>query len=191
MCFVMPTLILASNSPRRRELLTQLGYSFQVEPSSFEETQRGLSARDTALAFARGKAEEVFSRFPEAIVLGADTVVALGEELLGKPKSREDAVRMLRLLSGKTHTVFTGVCVLSKGYTEWAVVDTEVVFNALPEEVIESYVESGLPFDRAGAYGIQDGYPLVREIYGSYTNVVGLPTEKVGTMLEAARLKNA
>ena len=184
----MRTLILASNSPRRRELLQKLGYTFQVEPSCGFLEGRGLSARDTALAFARGKAEEVFSRFPEAVVLGADTVVALDEEILGKPKSREDAVRMLRALSGKTHTVFTGVCVLSKGYAESAVVGTEVIFNELSEELINDYVESGLPFDRAGAYGIQDGYPLVKEIHGSYTNVVGLPTEKVGTMFETMGL---
>lgn len=182
----MRELILASNSPRRRELLAQLGYSFRVEPSFFEESGGGLSARGTALAFARGKAEEVFSRFRRAIVLGADTVVSLEGRILGKPKSREEAVSMLRLLSGRTHTVYTGVCVLAEGFCEEAAEETEVEFYPLSEETVEAYVSSGLPFDKAGAYGIQDGYPLVRGIRGSYTNVVGLPTEKVGTMLAAA-----
>lgn len=182
----MPTLILASNSPRRQELLAELGYQFQVEPSYFEESERGLSAHDTALGFARGKAEEVFSRFPEAVVLGADTVVTLDGEILGKPKDQEDAVRMLKLLSGRTHTVLTGVCVLSEEYKETAVIATQVTFYALTEEVIAAYIASGLPFDKAGAYGIQDGYPLVKEIHGSYTNVVGLPTEQVEKMLAAA-----
>ncbi len=182
----MRPLILASNSPRRRELLAELGYSFRVEPSSFEERERGLSAHDTALAFARGKAEEVFSRFPEAVVLGADTVVSLDGAILGKPKDKEDAARMLRLLGGRTHTVYTGVCVLLRGHREERVEATEVDFFPLTEEVIGQYVASGLPLDKAGAYGIQDGYPLVRSIRGSYTNVVGLPTETVGTMLAAA-----
>ncbi|MBR7186076.1 MAG: septum formation protein Maf [Clostridia bacterium] len=179
-------LILASNSPRRRELLTQLGYQFIVEPSSFEERERGLSAHDTALFFARGKAEEVFSRFPLSAVLGADTVVTLGGEIFGKPKDQEDAKRMLRLLSGKEHAVLTGVCLIAPNYREEAIVATHVVFHELSEEVIAAYVASGLPLDKAGAYGIQDGRPLVKEIYGSYTNVVGLPTEKVGTMLATA-----
>ena len=181
----MSALILASNSPRRREILTGLGYEFTVCPSLFEELAEGLSARDTVAAFARGKAAEVFSRYPNSVVLGADTVVAYGEEILGKPKSEEDAKRMLRLLSGKTHSVYTGVCVVSaKGMRE-TVAETRVTFNALAEETINSYVNSGLPMDKAGAYGIQDGFPLVREIEGSYTNVVGLPAEETQALLSA------
>ena len=103
-------LILASNSPRRRELLKEIQPNFRVEPSLYEERERGLAANKTASLFARGKAEEVFSRFPNALVLGADTVVSLEDRVLGKPKSKEDAARMLRLLSGKTHAVFTAVC---------------------------------------------------------------------------------
>ena len=182
----MPALILASNSPRRRELLAQMNYEFSVEPSLFEEQSRGLLAHDTALCFARGKAEEVFSRFPHAVVLGADTVVTIDGEILGKPKDDADARRMLKKLSGRTHTVYTGVCVLAPGFAEEAVVGTEVTFHELTDEIIDSYIASGLPRDKAGAYGIQDGYPLVREIQGSYTNVIGLPTEKAGTMLEEA-----
>lgn len=179
----MPNLILASNSPRRKELLEQNGYKFMVEPSLFEESAKGLSAYDTALSFARGKAEEVFSRFPEAVVLGADTVVALGGVIFGKPKDEEDAKRMLRLLSGRAHVVLTGVCVLADGFCEETVVETEVFFNELTEELIAAYVESGLPMGKAGAYGIQDGWPLVKSIQGSYTNVVGLPMSETGALL--------
>ena len=176
---------MASNSPRRRELLAELGYKFAVVPSRFEERAEGLSARETALAFARGKAREVFSRYPQSVVLGADTVVALKGEIFGKPADEADARRMLQRLSGKTHSVFTGICVLSPKGERACVAETRVEFFPLGEELIECYVKSGLPMDKAGAYGIQDGYPLVKAVEGSYTNVVGLPTEEVGAILKA------
>ncbi len=176
-------LILASNSPRRREILSALRLTFAVEPSLFEERAAGRSARETVLAFARGKAEDVFSRHREDIVLGADTVVSLDGEILGKPKDGADAARMLRRLSGRMHEVFTGVCVLSSGGCGEEVVSTKVFFNPLGEDLIEAYVKSGLPLDKAGAYGIQDGFPLVGHIEGSYTNVVGLPEETVRALL--------
>ncbi len=179
-------LILASNSPRRREILSRLGYGFTVEPSSFEESAGGLSATETVRAFARGKAEDVFSRHGDALVLGADTVVALDGEILGKPKDGEDAARMLRRLSGRTHSVFTGVCLLGKGYRAEQIAETKVTFFALPEELIADYVREKRPLDKAGAYGIQDGYPLVKAYEGSYTNVVGLPAEIVSALLEEA-----
>ena len=178
----MPTLILASNSPRRRELLTELGYEFTVKPSMFEEQLRGLSAHDTALAFARGKAAEVFSRYPHAVVLGADTVVALDNMILGKPRDSEDAERMLRLLSGRVHSVFTGVCIADANGRAERVVETKVLFKTLSESLIKEYVLSGTPLDKAGAYGIQDGI-VVESIDGSYSNVMGLPTEAVKEML--------
>ena len=181
----MSRLILASNSPRRRELLREAGFSFTVEPSRFEERAGGLSARETAEAFARGKAEEVFSRFPSAVVLGADTVVSLEGEIFGKPKDEKDAFRMLRLLSGKEHEVFTGVFVCSPEKRLSCVVETRVKFLPLDEETVTRYAKSGLPLDKAGAYGIQDGYPLVERIEGSYSNVVGLPVEEVRAMLMA------
>ncbi len=176
-------LILASNSPRRREILSQLGLEFEVEPSRFEEKGEGLTARETVLAFARGKAEDVFSRHPNDVVLGADTVVCLGGNILGKPEDEADAARMLRLLSGRMHEVFTGVCVLSSGFCGEEVVATKVFFHPLEEDLIAAYVKSGLPLDKAGAYGIQDGFPLVEHIEGSYTNVVGLPEETVRALL--------
>ena len=179
-------LILASASPRRRELLSEIT-EFTVEPSMFEERAGWLSARETALAFAEGKAREVFSRFPDHVVLGADTVVCLSGEILGKPKDKADARAMLERLSGNTHSVFTGVCLVGKGFFKCVAVETKVTFETLSEELIAHYVESGLPLDKAGAYGIQDGYPLVKQYEGSYTNVVGLPVEEVKLLLAQYR----
>ncbi len=178
-------LILASNSPRRREILGELGYSFTAVPSAFRELSSGLTARETALAFARGKAEEVFSRYGDDVVLGADTVVELEGEILGKPKSEEDAVRMLRMLGGKWHSVFTGVAVLYPGGRGERVVETKVFFPVLSDEEIAAYCKSGSPFDKAGGYGIQDFGAAVRR-EGSYTNVVGLPAEETDELLKVA-----
>jgi septum formation protein len=162
----MSRLILASNSPRRRELLAELVSEFDIVPSAFEEEAEGLSAYETALAFAAGKAEEVFSRYPSRVVLGADTVVALDGKILGKP-----------------HSVFTGVCLRGKDLLKKDVAETLVTFRPLTPKTIAEYVKSGSPMDKAGAYGIQDGI-LVRSYQGSYTNVVGLPLELVRTMLK-------
>lgn len=181
-------LILASNSPRRREILSAEKIPFSVVPSKFEERVQGLSAAETALCFAEGKAREVFSRYPGAYVLGADTVVSLDGEILGKPKSEAEAFSMLRRLSGRTHSVFTGVCLLGKE-GEWKdVVETKVEFYPLTESLIGEYVSSGLPFDKAGGYGIQDGYPLVKNFEGSYTNVVGFPIERVRKFFKEAKI---
>lgn len=183
----MEKLILASNSPRRRELLSEI-CEFEVIPSRFEERAENLSARETVLKFAAGKAEEVLSRFPKRFVLGADTVVALDGEILGKPKNKADAAEMLKKLSGRTHSVFTGVCLAGGGQKYSEAVETKVTFFTLSEELIERYVESGLPLDKAGAYGIQDGFPLVEAYEGQYSNVVGLPVEKVRELLKKGRV---
>lgn len=182
----MSELILASNSPRRRELLARITPNFTVVPSLFEERAEGLSARETALRFAVGKAEEVFSRYPDCLVLGADTVVSLDGEVLGKPKDGADAADMLRRLSGRGHEVFTGVCLLAQGVRLTEVVATRVTFLEFGEELIGRYVRSGLPFDKAGAYGIQDGFLPVESIEGSYTNVVGFPVDEVRALIAKA-----
>lgn len=179
-------LILASGSPRRKELIREITADFSVEPSFFEETGEGLSARDTVLAFARGKAEEVAGRFPGALVVGADTVVCLDGEILGKPKNADGAKKMLRRLSGRTHTVFTGVCVVYGGKTRTRAVASDVTFHRLSEALIERYVASGHPLDKAGAYGIQDGFPIVERYEGSFTNIVGLPVEETRELIEQA-----
>lgn len=181
-------LLLASNSPRRRELLALEKIPFEAVSSHFEERGEGLSARDTALSFAEGKARDVFARYPEAAVLGADTIVALDGEILGKPKSQDEAREMLRRLSGRTHSVLTGVCLLSKEFFFRDLSETKVTFFELTGELVEEYVASGLPMDKAGGYGIQDGYPLVKCYEGSYTNVVGFPMELVREFLRKANL---
>lgn len=151
-------------------------------PSAFEE--RGvLGAEETALAFAKGKAREVFARYPDCIVIGADTVVALDGKVLGKPKDNADAFFMLKSLCGRTHSVFTGVCVIKKGVVRECVVETKVTFYERDDRFINDYIASGSPFDKAGGYGIQDG-GFVRSYEGSYTNVVGLPLEVVKRFLE-------
>lgn len=165
--------------------MQDLGYAFVTEPSDFTE-KRGLPPEEEALLNARGKAEDVFSRHPSDVVLGADTVVALGGEVFGKPRDEADAARMLCRLSGKTHVVYTGVCVLSQAGKRECVTGTEVTFARLGEELLSAYLESGLWRGKAGAYGIQDGYPLVEKIRGSYTGVVGLPAEEADAMLAAA-----
>ncbi len=173
-------LLLASASPRRRELLASV-CEFEVVPSLFAEEDAG-SAEVTVLKNARGKALDVLARFPEERVLGADTAVALNGVILGKPKDSSDAERMLRFLSGKTHSVFTGVCLADRNGIRETVVETKVLFKKLSKKTIKEYVLSGAPLDKAGAYGIQDGV-VVKSYEGSYTNVMGLPMETVTEML--------
>ncbi len=184
----MKRFILASASPRRKQLLKELVPEFLIEPSRFEEVGDGASARETVARFAYEKAKEVFSRFPEDTVLGSDTVVSLDGVILGKPKDKEGAKRMLAALSGRTHAVYTGVCLLSKGVRRIEVDETLVTFYPLDKKLIEEYVESKLPLDKAGSYGIQDGYPLVEKIEGSYSNVMGLPVELLREILKEEKL---
>jgi septum formation protein len=188
------TLILASASPRRRELLTQAGYHFQVEASSVEESRRpGEDAIRFATRLAREKAEEVFSRHPspaEAVtVLGADTVVVCDGEVMGKPVDASDAARMLLLLSGRTHQVVTGVAVVwASGSAEVAAELTQVTMRTLSPQEVSDYVAGGEPMDKAGAYAIQ-GYAgrWIPRISGCYFNVVGLPLALVASLLEGAQ----
>jgi septum formation protein len=198
-------LILASQSPRRRELLAQAGYTFEVQPSSCPETrQEGEDGIPFAIRLAREKAEAVFAlrqapalQLPPQdagplVVLGADTVVLLDGEVLGKPASPADASRMLHRLSGKTHQVVTGVAVVA-GYGSPVVADsvaevTQVTMLALSEQEIAGYVATGEPMDKAGAYAIQ-GYAgrWIPRIHGCYFNVVGLPIALVATLLEGTQ----
>lgn len=177
-------LILASASPRRREILSALIPSFEIVPAACEErADLTLPPEEIARSLARQKAEEVFSRRPEAAVLGADTIVYFRGKVLGKPKDAEDAKRTLRMLSGNTHSVFTGYCILCGKNRSEGACETQVEFNALPEPFIEEYVAGGSPMDKAGSYGIQDDARLVRAYRGSYTNIVGLPEEAIGAEL--------
>jgi septum formation protein len=191
-------LVLASSSPRRRELLTQVGYRFQVHPAHIPEDPQ---PREDPIVYvtrlAREKAEAVFRELttaslkpeengkPSLVVLGADTTVALDNIILGKPEDAADAVRMLRLLSGRTHRVITGVAVVTAKGTEVAAEATAVRFLTLSDAEIAGYVAGGEPMDKAGAYAIQGRaarwIPLIE---GCYFNVMGLPLALVCSLLE-------
>lgn len=179
-------LVLASNSPRRKQFLTDYGFEFDVVSSTFDETTKETSPEKIVTAFAFGKASEVFNRLNDnnLVVLGADTVVSLDGMVLGKPLESQDAIKMLKSLSGKTHQVFTGYSIVSKDYVKTDFCVTDVVFNELSDELINEYVNTGSPMDKAGAYGIQDGFDLVKKINGSYNNVVGLPIEIIEKQLK-------
>lgn len=176
--------ILASASPRRKELLMQILPAFEVIPSRCDESVNlSLFPEQMACSLAETKCEEVYLKNPGATVIGCDTVVVFEGRILGKPKDREDAVRTLKMLSDKTHYVITGVCVRNKYEKRTDYERTEVRFNQLSDEFIEHYVDTGSPMDKAGSYGIQDG-GLVKEYYGSYTNVVGLPVRLTKQLIE-------
>ncbi|HBO70627.1 MAG TPA: septum formation protein Maf [Deltaproteobacteria bacterium] len=183
-----PGLILASSSPRRRELMRVIGVPFRVVPSRVEETSHaGEPFRNFVRRAAREKGEEVASRYPEAFVLAADTVVVVGNRMLGKPEDRADGARMLRLLQGREHRVHTAVCLLrrSTGYADEAVETTRVAFRSLTGQEIRAYLRTGESDDKAGAYAAQGrGNLLIERISGSYTNVVGLPMTRVLEMLQ-------
>ncbi len=188
--------VLASNSPRRREILSDLGYAFDVRTADFDESTVDLSApADGVRELALGKAEAAAKAAPAGeptVFLGADTVVVLDGVVMGKPADEEDAFRMLRALSGRTHVVYTGAAVISIDETG-AVTDrqtlveaTDVTFFALTDEEIRAYIATGEPMDKAGAYGIQGlGCTLVEGIRGDYLTVVGLPAARVVRLLKS------
>ena len=179
-------LILASNSPRRREILQSLGYSFKVIPSLFDEKGVTFPVLETAKELAYLKAKEVYDREnnDNIVVLGADTIVLLDDKILGKPKNREEAFNMLKSLSNKTHLVITGYALIFNGKEIKGQDISKVTFNELSDEFINEYIDNKRPFDKAGSYGIQDGYNLVKKLSGSFDNVVGLPSEKIGEILK-------
>ncbi|MGI6173171.1 MAG: Maf family protein [Christensenellales bacterium] len=180
-------LILASTSARRRELLAKMGYSFSVVSVEVDETS-DAPAFDRVRLLAERKARSA-AKISDGIVIGADTMVVLGGEILGKPRDAKDAFRMLHMLSGQTHVVATGVCVINtKTGREIGSVDkTYVTFRELTEEEILAYIDSGDPMDKAGAYGIQNGAgAFVTKVEGSIDNVSGLPTEMLAKMIEEA-----
>ena len=179
-------IVLASGSPRRRELMHQMGIDdFEILPARGEENApEGLTPAQLVEQLALQKAREVAALRPDCAVIGADTVVALGDEVLGKPESEARAKEMLRALSGRHHQVYTGVAVLAGGEEYTHVECTEVEFRALTDEEIDAYVATGEPMDKAGAYGIQGrACTLIRGIRGDYYNVVGLPVCALHEML--------
>jgi nucleoside triphosphate pyrophosphatase len=190
-----PRLILASASPRRRELLDQLGARYTVEPAHIDESQReGEVAVAYVQRMAEEKAQAVMQRFPapDYAVLAADTTVVLGETVLGKPRDGEEAMATLTSLSGRWHTVLTAVCLSAAGELDSHVVETKVQFATLSPADCAAYLATSEPWDKAGGYGIQGlGGAFVRAIEGSYTNVVGLPLWETWRLLSAHGIETA
>ena len=180
------SLILASGSPRRHELLTQLGFQVQKQPADIDETrQNGEAPEDYVARLAVEKNRVVAVQSPDMPVVSADTCVVLGDEILGKPESPEHARQMLRQLSGQTHRVLTGVCVSLGGRTVHCVQVNEVRFKPLSEEEIAAYLSTGEPFDKAGGYGIQGiAGCFVAHLSGSFTGVMGLPIFETVQLLQ-------
>jgi len=180
-------IILASASPRRYQLLKQLGLEFTVVPADLDEKAIiAPSPRELAAKLANQKAELIASLYPQAVVIAADTMVVIDESVLGKPDDEEAARLMLSQLSGRGHQVITGLSVhcLAQEYKKTVAEITEVVFRSLSPDEIEAYIKSEEPFDKAGGYGIQGlGALLVEKIDGCYFNVVGLPLNRLGLVL--------
>lgn len=193
-------IILGSASPRRRELLSQIGVEFEVRVSDKEERYQSEAPEEIVKELALMKAENVLSDLcaeqdeknvppRDTIVLGADTVVVLDDRILGKPKDKEDAFRMIQSLQGRTHQVYTGVAVIEfdsegKRHTVNHAVETKVCVHEMTEEEIRDYIATGEPLDKAGAYGIQGRFaPFIDRIDGDYYNVVGLPVSYVYRVL--------
>lgn len=190
---MMPRLILASTSPRRRKLLALLSLPFEVIASRFDEgavSPDAMTPPAYVTHLAQGKAAEVAAHVNgDALVIGADTTVTLDSQFLNKPADADDARRMLRALSGRTHQVYTGLCLIhvQNGIAREPMLDyavTDVTFDTLPEDVIAAYVATGEPLDKAGAYGIQGkALSFIPHIHGDYFNVVGLPLNRLCALL--------
>ena len=182
----MSSIILASKSPRRQELMNHITSDFEVIVSEVEEILPGGILPEEAPVYLSGiKAEAVAADRPDRVVIGADTVVILDGAVLGKPRDEQDAVRMLRALSGKVHTVVTGCCIIKDGKQVAFSEMTRVEFYSLSDREIMEYIATGEPFDKAGAYGIQGkGSVLVKRIEGDFFNVMGLPVGRLKRELE-------
>jgi septum formation protein len=188
-------LVLASASPRRVELLAGLGVEFTQRPADIDETCRaGEAAAEYVARLAREKARSCQLRLddPDVAILAADTCVVLDQQILGKPLDRLDAMAMLARLGGREHGVLTGVCLLAGERMEELCCETRVQFVSLQREAVEAYIDSGEPFDKAGAYGIQGlGGAFVESLSGSYSNVVGLPLAQTWQLLQGFGIATA
>lgn len=174
--------ILASKSPRRQELIKKLVSDFDIIVPNIDESSVKTTIECTPLEISKLKAYKIYSNHPDDEVLACDTVVVINNTILGKPKDKEDAKRMLKILSGKKHIVLSGYTYISKNKEVNRTVKSFVYFNELSDELIDAYIKTGSPMDKAGSYGIQDkdkGFNLIKKIEGSYDNVMGLPTEDI------------
>lgn len=189
-------LILASGSPRRRELMEQAGLQCEIITSRIQEKTAKTRPEDIVMDLSRQKAEAVYSKLPVVdtdvpyyVVIGADTIVSCDGTVLGKPRDREDEINMLRLLQGRSHHVFTGVSILSETESSVFYCDTEVFLTPISDREIEIYADSSEPYDKAGGYAIQGRFGVfVSEIRGDYNNVVGLPVSRLYHELKRMRL---
>ena len=177
--------ILASASPRRKQLMKELFPSFTIIVPEIDESlsfKNHTDVQDIVSDIAKRKCEKIAKDHPSDLVIAADTVVVIENEIIGKPKDQDDAYKMLKKLSGKTHYVYTAYVISKDGKMVSNVVETEVVFNDLTDDLINRYIASGSPLDKAGAYGYQDNekFPVVKNINGSYNNVIGFPIEEIG-----------
>ncbi len=179
-------IILASQSPRRKEILREMGIDFECIPSNFSENNPdNLFGSDLVMYLAKNKALEVFNKNKDALVIGSDTIVCIDDEVLGKPIDREDCYRMLKKLSGRKHSVITGVALLSKDIIDVFYDEAFVEFKELSDEDIYSYMDTLEPFDKAGGYAIQGiGSRLVNKYDGDFYTIVGLPKEKVSNHIK-------
>jgi len=180
-------MILASQSPRRHEIMKIAGYIFRIiKPDIDENIDTNLSLKEFPIELAYQKAKQISDQFPGETVIGADTIVVLNNEIIGKPSDREDAIAMLGRLSGNVHIVITGVCVIKDRKVHKFSDRSKVYFEKLTLEEITYYVDHYKPFDKAGAYGVQDwiGMAAIKRIDGSFYNVMGLPIHKLYRLLK-------
>jgi septum formation protein len=187
----VPRVILASQSPRRRELLDLVGIAHEVQPADIDESYlTGERPREHAERLARGKTAVIVQREPDAVVIGSDTIVVVDGDVLGKPRDDTDAARMLSRLAGRSHTVITAVAVAWRGETRSAVEEVDVTFHPLTREEIDAYVATREPMDKAGAYGIQGyGATIVSRVPGDYFAVMGLPLQRLTRVLGALGIR--
>jgi len=180
------TVILASRSPRRKDLLRTVGIPFKAVPADVTEIVK-RTPEETVLHNAQQKALAVCLEYPDRLVIGVDTVVSLDRQILGKPANLKDAVRMLKLLNGRRHLVYSGIALVNKGRILSGTERTEVYFDKLTNEELENYAESCRPLDKAGAYGIQEFSSMyVKSVRGDYFNVVGLPLNLLYRLMKKA-----
>lgn len=184
----MQKVILASGSPRRKELLEKLGIEFIVEPSGYEEDMgMSMSPKDLAKQLSSGKAKDIAQNYTDALVIGADTLIAFSGKVLGKPHTEDKAIETLKELSGREHSVITGYTIIDTktGKVVSDAIETKVYFRNLTEEEIKAYVATGEPLDKAGSYAIQGkGVLFVDKIEGDYNNVIGLPLTQIALALK-------
>lgn len=174
--------ILASASPRRRELLKQITDDFQIITADIdEETSYSLSPLDAVMDIAKRKGEKIHNLHKEDLVISADTIVVLNDEIIGKPIDEEDAYKILKKLSGKTHQVITAYCLFKGDRFIERYVISDVIFKNIDDDLIRKYIASKSPLDKAGAYGVQDNdkFPIIEKVSGSVTNVIGFPIEEI------------